>query len=435
MLAVLERGGQGNVVKVRKNDSDELFAMKILKRNADVKAKSRFHREIKAAKELHHPGIIRIFDHSQPEDEFQFYVMEFFDGAKTLKKIVDSENERYQGDVLSSLDAFDQIVKAVYACETHEPRIVHRDIKPDNILMLPDGTLKLLDFGICHLLDEPTLTSQDEGVAPRNYGAPECEAGGKGPIGPWSDLLSAAKVLWSLVTNRRAFAREKPIHEDRSMMAVFPGRKDTWHLQRIFEQTIQENPEDRWQSAQEAIDWVVHTRLLVQEGHLPIVAGRSQEGAHFGGPGNFFFDITLKGASKGTDRFLQELRRFPIIGEWGDERLPGERRRFAVRTTVKITNDEFLEMAVRSGVEIEHMGPPRTRQAIVVEGTLGGIETICNLLHKRLMIEDIAYFQFAETKFLINFESPEVDREILGGFAGYAGVRVEVGEMKSPPGN
>ena len=81
-----------------------------------------------------------------------------------------------------------KIISVIEACESADPQIVHRDIKPNNILLLPDETIRLIDFGICQIDGGMMLTLVDENVGARNYISPECEAGNESEIGPHSDL-------------------------------------------------------------------------------------------------------------------------------------------------------------------------------------------------------------------------------------------------------
>ena len=118
-----------------------------------------------------------MIDHSEEGDEFQYYVMEYHECAQTLANIIFSRSNRFHGDVLRSLDLFEQIISAIGACEALDPPIVHRDINPKNMLILPDGNVRLIDFGICQIQDGTIITLADEGVGTRDYTSPECEAG------------------------------------------------------------------------------------------------------------------------------------------------------------------------------------------------------------------------------------------------------------------
>ena len=275
----LGSGGQGQVHLVTRkgNPSGGKFALKTLRNTDSEQAQQRFQREIEAVKQLDHPNIIRIFDHSKEGDEFQYYVMEYHEGAKTLARIISTQScNPYHGEVLRSLDLFEQLVTAIGACGASEPPIVHRDIKPQNILVLPNDTIRLIDFGICHFEDGEIITLTDENVGPRNYMAPECGFGNDEFVGIHSDLYSAAKVLWSTITSKRMFDRESPVFGDLSMIKMFPKQTEAWHLTRIFEKTIREKTQDRFQKARDVLSQIRELRYLIQRGFPPLEDARKR---------------------------------------------------------------------------------------------------------------------------------------------------------------
>ncbi|MCY4416145.1 MAG: serine/threonine-protein kinase [Chloroflexi bacterium] len=268
----LGSGGQGNVeLVVHKGDPNgRLYALKALRRVESPQARQRFRSEIEAVKSLTHEAIVPVVDQSEPDDDFQFYVMEYVDGALPLDRIIFGGSNSYGADTLKCLDLFEQVVSAIQACERSNPRIVHRDIKPNNILIVPDGSIRLIDFGICQIQDGAMVTLVDENVGARNYTSPECEAGNDGQVGIHSDIYSTGKVLWSAITSQSAFAREAAVFGNRSMQTLFPNQPDTWHLTHIFEKTIRENPSDRFQSAQQLLHEVAELRRIISQGFPPI---------------------------------------------------------------------------------------------------------------------------------------------------------------------
>ena len=269
----LGSGGQGVVQLVtRKDESNGLkYALKTLRNVGSTQALERFRREISAVKKITHPAIVRVIDHSKEGDAFQYYVMEYHDGAKSLASIIFSPSNRFYGNVLQSLDLFEQIISAIGACEESDPPIVHRDIQPENILVLEDHSIRLIDFGICHFQDGRMITLTNENVGTRNYTRPECEPGTDFTIGSHSDIYSAAKVLWSVITSERAFAREEPAFKGLfSMKEMFPTKTETWHLTHIFEKTIRRRPEDRFQGTADVLDRIREVRYIVQRGFPPL---------------------------------------------------------------------------------------------------------------------------------------------------------------------
>lgn len=213
-------GGQGDVQLVCKRNEAEgpKYALKILRNTGSIQARERFRREIEVVKQLEAPAIIRVIAHSTEEDDFQYYVMEYHEGAKTLDSIMLSGDNPYHGNILRSLDLFESIVSAIGVCEASSPQIVHRDINPKNILVLRDSSIKLIDFGVCQIDEGERFTFVDENVGTRNYTSPECEAGNDASIGVHSDIYSAGKVLWAAITSKQAVLRltryELTAHEE-----------------------------------------------------------------------------------------------------------------------------------------------------------------------------------------------------------------------------
>ena len=258
------------VVTAQNGPNDKLYALKALRNTDSPQALARFRREIEGVRHLNHPAIVPVVDYSREDDGFQYYVMDFYEEAKPLHDVIGSASNPYHGNVLKSLDLLEQIVSAVAACESADPKIVHRDIKPNNILVLPDKTIRLIDFGICQIDDSSTLTLTDENVGPRYYISPECEMGNVAEIGTHSDLYSAAKVLWSAITSKQAFPREQAVFRNLSMETIFPEQPETWHLETIFEKTIRANPTDRFSSTSDLLAEIYELRILIHRGFPPL---------------------------------------------------------------------------------------------------------------------------------------------------------------------
>ncbi|MCY3627174.1 MAG: serine/threonine-protein kinase [Gammaproteobacteria bacterium] len=270
--AHLGTGGQGNVhlVKSKSDPTKKLFALKILRRIQDSQALARFRQEIEIISQLDHPSIIKIHDFSEEDDEFQFYVMDYFEGAKTLAEILfQPSTNPYHGDTLKCLTLFEDIMVAIQAYELHDASIVHRDISPNNILLLPDGSIRLIDFGICQIEDGETVTLTGDHFGTRNYAPPECGPLDSTPVKIYTDIYSAAKVLWSAITSKRVFDREEKVFNETSMKSMFPNKMETWHLNRIFQKTIRQNPNDRHSKSEEVLFQISDVKRLVRGGYPP----------------------------------------------------------------------------------------------------------------------------------------------------------------------
>jgi serine/threonine protein kinase len=265
----LGRGGQAPVIAVADKTKvlEGTYALKGLAKGRSRKAYERFTREIEATKKLDHPRIIKIFDHSDPEDEFQFYVMEFIEGAKSLKQLLNTPHNPFHNDPVRSVKLYKQIVDAIGHCQARQ--IVHRDLSPANVLILPNEDIKIIDFGICFVEGGEVITLVDEGVGSRNYTAPECESGGAGNVTTGADLYSAGKILWSAITNMSAFSRETPVFKDKSMSQQIADPR-AWHLHHIFAGSIRHNLGDRIGDASQALNIAVRVERLISSGYEPL---------------------------------------------------------------------------------------------------------------------------------------------------------------------
>jgi len=205
------RGGQGHVFFAwRTSDGPQSpkYALKKLSNTQSSQARERFAREIDSLKTITHPGIVKPVEHSEPTDPQPYYVMQYEEGVQKLADLISLPTSPYRHNVLRSLEFIAQCADGV--AEANK-QVIHRDLKPDNILVRSDGTPLIIDFGCCLPLDEHgVITLTDEGVGARNFLAPECEAGTEGNIDARSDVYSLGKVLWCMVFAERPFARERP---------------------------------------------------------------------------------------------------------------------------------------------------------------------------------------------------------------------------------
>ena len=268
----LGQGGQSRVYTV--TDTSEEFpgeyALKLLRNAGSPQAYQRFRKEISALHDIVHPNIIKTIYHSSKESKQQYYVMEYLPGSRSLKSLIAKENNFFKEDAKACVDLFIQIVSALDFCERMNTPILHRDLSPANILITSDKKIKIIDFGLCQIPGTEIITLVDEGVGTQNYLAPECESGAVGRTTIASDLYSAGKIIWTAVTGLMAFAREKPVYEDKSMENMFPEHQELWHLQRIFEHTIRHYPKNRWDSAWQAMSYTQHFRKIIIEGKPPL---------------------------------------------------------------------------------------------------------------------------------------------------------------------
>jgi serine/threonine protein kinase len=168
-------GGQGQVELVTdaRDEESGKFALKKLRNDKRI---GRFKQEIDAVTKLNHPNIIRIVDYCVEQKPY-YYVMEYCEGG-SLEKI---GGQAFKGDIGKAIAILDLICDALAA--THNAGIVHRDVKPANILVRADGTPVIADFGICHVDENESVTLHEEAMGPINYIAPEMESGMRSSLG------------------------------------------------------------------------------------------------------------------------------------------------------------------------------------------------------------------------------------------------------------
>ncbi len=266
----LGRGGQAAILPVEDAQGvlEGKWALKSLTSNASEKAYKRFYQEIEVIRSLDHPSVIRIVDYSKPDANFHYYVMEFHEGAKSLRKLIQSGNNPYYGSALTTLDLFKRLVEVIDVTSRRD--VVHRDLSPANVLVLQNQSIKVIDFGLCQIEGGHAVTLADEGVGTMYYMAPECEAGAEREIDFRSDLYSAGKIAWSAITNQFAFSREALVFAGKSMQSMFAADPSTWHLHHIFEGTIRELPSNRFASSLDALRTCEKLEYVIKCGYPPL---------------------------------------------------------------------------------------------------------------------------------------------------------------------
>ena len=215
LTAEIGRGGMGAVYQAERADGSfrQRVAIKLIKRGMDtdfILRRFRQERQILAA--LNHPFIARLLDGGTTQDDLPYFVMEFIEG-EPLYKFCD----RKKLNISERLKLFRQICEALDFA--HQNKIIHRDIKPPNILVSRDGTPKLLDFGIAKVLNpelgvditlDPTATAMR--LMTPEYASPEQVCGS--PVTPASDIYSLGVLLYELLTGHRPYQfRNRAPHE------------------------------------------------------------------------------------------------------------------------------------------------------------------------------------------------------------------------------
>ncbi len=198
-------GGMAVVYKARCHRLNRLVAVKILKPELaqDAEFRRRFHDESQAVAMLSHPNIMAVYDVSS-SDDLDFIVMELLDGI-TLKQYM--QKKGLPLNWREALHFITQIMKAL--SHAHDRGIIHRDIKPQNIMVLRDGSVKVTDFGIARLASAAQATLTQEALGSVHYISPEQARGSH--IDTRADIYSAGVVLYEMTAGRLPYEGDTPV--------------------------------------------------------------------------------------------------------------------------------------------------------------------------------------------------------------------------------
>ena len=241
-------GGMAIVYKAYDSIDDRVVAVKVLKDEflANEDFKRRFKNESKAISVLSHPNIVKVYDVSFGE-KMQYIVMEYIDGI-TLKEYIDQQK------VLTWKETVHFTVQILRALEhAHARGIVHRDIKPQNIMMLEDGTIKVADFGIARIVNSETRTITDKAIGSVHYISPEQARGDK--TDEKSDIYSVGVMMYEMLTGSLPFESDNAVSVAIMQMQQSPRRprelndKIPEGLEDITLRAMQKDPADRYASA------------------------------------------------------------------------------------------------------------------------------------------------------------------------------------------
>src|SRR5205823_10393701 len=202
----------------------------------------RFYREARAAGTLTHSNIVTIYEVGEEQGR-HFIAMEYLEG--------ESLRDRLQSVGVLSLEEAVRIAAAVADALqfAHQHGVVHRDVKPDNIHLLPDGRVKITDFGIARITFEPTLTADGQIFGTPSYMSPE-QVTGKG-IDARSDIFSLGVMLYEMVTGRKPFTGDSVITITYNIMNLdpSPAAGAPPQVQQIIRRAMSKNPGQRYRTA------------------------------------------------------------------------------------------------------------------------------------------------------------------------------------------
>ena len=252
-------GGMAYVYKAYDNIEKRWVAIKILKEelagNSDFLR--RFRNESKAIAVLSHPNIVKVYDVSFG-DRIQYIVMEYIDGI-TLKQYIEQQGEIKWREALYFTV---QILRALQ--HAHEKGIIHRDIKPQNIMLLEDGTIKVTDFGIARFSQAETQTMTDKAIGSVHYIAPEQARGGY--INDKADIYSVGVMLYEMLTGQLPFVADNAVSVAIMQMQAEPTPPSRINpyipkgLEEITRHAMEKNPAQRFPSAADMLEDVERFR-------------------------------------------------------------------------------------------------------------------------------------------------------------------------------
>jgi hypothetical protein len=252
----LPRGGQARVYRAWQTDLQRPVALKLLPASyaIDRDAVTRFQREIENVARISHPNIVRVYEAGQVEGH-PFFTMEFLEGQDA-----DSMVKRGPMDPDEAASIIEAVARAVH--EAHAAGIVHRDIKPGNIILRKDDTPVLTDFGLAQdLTHSEQLTQTGISMGTPAYMAPEQARGERNRVGKRSDIYALGATLFSLLTGRRPVDGESAYE---LMLKVAESQGPSWprqavedvppDLRAIVEMAMQNDPGKRYESAADLAD-------------------------------------------------------------------------------------------------------------------------------------------------------------------------------------
>jgi eukaryotic-like serine/threonine-protein kinase len=204
----------------------------------------RFHREWKAAVQVQHPNIVTIYDAGHDGDRF-YIAMEYLEG-QTLREVLQQKGAL---PVKEALDIALQLCSALgYA---HQRNIVHRDVKPENVQILPGGHVKLTDFGIARIMSEPTITQNGQVFGTPSYMSPEQVSGRQ--IDGRSDIFSMGVLLYEMLAGQKPFSGDTVVTITYNIMNSEPSPPPgvSPYLIGVIRKAMSKDPAMRYQTAED----------------------------------------------------------------------------------------------------------------------------------------------------------------------------------------
>ena len=323
---VLGKGAMGLVYEGRDPNLDRRVAIKtILTRQMDAKEQKdvsmRFEREVHAVARLNHRNIVQVYDFGT-ESDLAYIVMEFVQGRELLDFF--KKGERF--DLKSVLRIATELLDALDFA--HEAEIIHRDVKPANVMVDAGGHVKLTDFGVARLMDEAPgeATRMGKQIGTPSYMSPEQIQGQ--PLDRRTDIFSAGIVFYELLTGKKPFEsgsqfglQAKIVQEDPvwpSKIVQIPGEFD-----RVMARALAKEPDQRYKTARkfaEALKRVMEGKAPEEPGEAPVAVPGAAAAAADDGSGSeadveFWNDVKDSTEPEDIELYLEQFKNGKFAAE------------------------------------------------------------------------------------------------------------------------
>lgn len=281
ILELIGEGGMGRVYKARDLELDRLIALKTIRseKGTDPETVRRFKQELVLARRITHKNVVRIYDLGEAEG-VKFFTMELLEG-ESLKKIIQKNGKMA---VPTALAMIRQMLGALG--EAHDQGVIHRDLKPQNIMVSPDGTPHIMDFGIARSAESAGMTATGSVLGTPDYISPEQVSGEE--TNAQTDLFSLGVIAYEMLTGKLPYDADTPIakvmmrlnHKPQPLREINP--EIPLYLQRMVLKCLEVDPALRYRSAQEVLDdlgreqvdrsWLLRTRRALSRRKASVAA-------------------------------------------------------------------------------------------------------------------------------------------------------------------
>ena len=279
VIEKLGKGAMATVYKAKQESLDRIVAIKIMpkKMNENPEFVAQFYKEGRAAAKLSHNNIVQAYDVAQAPDGFHYFVMEYIEG-KTLYDVMQPPPIG-EGRAFSEQEALEIMSQITEACvHAHERGLIHRDIKPKNILLTPQGVAKLTDLGLARAADDKVAARAEAGKA---YGTPYYispeQIRGEVDIDFRADIYSLGATMYHLVTGRPPFEADSPtavMHKHLKEPLTPPDHINTAlsaGIAEVVEVAMTKNRDERYSTTRDMLEDL----LAIKNGQPPLHARRT----------------------------------------------------------------------------------------------------------------------------------------------------------------